>query len=178
MIYYNQAFHQGPARLTISMNCKGDGSMKANWIEDVKNNPLFSYQEYMPSSLDIAADTKMRPGFAAVLYQATCEDIAKFHQILSVNAGIDSVEDMECVPTYAIYQDTRGHIHQLYSYLEKSVDQQDGEGLPDHVATWLDQGRTHTAEVLHRRQQLSGDFGSGAVQDHPVLPYSVQVGLL
>lgn len=62
--------------------------MKTNWIEDVKNNPLFAYQEYMPSSLDIAADTKMRPGFAAVLYQATCEDIAKFHQILSVNAGI------------------------------------------------------------------------------------------
>ena len=117
--------------------------MKTNWIEDVKNNPLFAYQEYMPSSLDIAADTKMRPGFAAVLYQATCEDIAKFHQILSVNAGIDSVEDMECVPTYAIYQDTRGHIHQLYSYLEKSVDQQDGEGLPDHVATWLDQAE-HT----------------------------------
>lgn len=39
MIYYNQAFHQGPARLTISMNCKGDGSMKTNWIEDVKKQP-------------------------------------------------------------------------------------------------------------------------------------------
>lgn len=122
--------------------------MKTSWIENVKNAPLFSYQEYTPDTLDHMANVKMHPGFAAILYQAGMEDIAKLHQNLSVNAGIDLVKDQECVSTYAVYQDTRGHIHQLYSCLEKPAAQAEEEGsLPEHVSNWLDQAE-HTPVKL------------------------------
>lgn len=112
--------------------------MRTNWLEDVKNAPLFSYQEYVAGSESTTSDVKMRPGFAAVLYNAKRSDIEQLHQALSVEAGIDLIEDMDCVPTYAVYQDTQGHLHQLYSMMEKSSDQQE-EGLPEYVSAWLDQ---------------------------------------
>lgn len=54
--------------------------MKTNWIEEIKNAPLFSYEEYMADALAVSADTKMRPGFAAILYQPARADIAQLHQ--------------------------------------------------------------------------------------------------
>lgn len=98
--------------------------MKTNWIEEIKNAPLFSYEEYMADALAVSADTKMRPGFAAILYQPARADIAQLHQALSVKAGIDWIEDLDRIPAYVIYQDTRGHLHQLYSLLEKPAAQE------------------------------------------------------
>lgn len=113
--------------------------MKSNMTEAEKNT-LFSYREYTPATLNAVAEEKMRPGFAAVLYQATWEDIAQLHQVLSVTAGIDRIENMDHIPTYTIYQDSRGHLHQLYSVLEKpDDDMEEGACLPDHIADWLDQ---------------------------------------
>ena len=117
--------------------------MKTNWIEEIKNAPLFSYEEYMADALAVSADTKMRPGFAAILYQPARADIAQLHQALSVKAGIDWIEDLDRIPAYVIYQDTRGHLHQLYSLLEKPAAQEGEEGLPDSTSGWLDQAE-HT----------------------------------
>ena len=85
----------------------------------------------------------MRPGFAAILYQPARADIAQLHQALPVKAGIDWIEDLDRIPAYVIYQDTGGHLHQLYSLLEKPAAQEGEEGLPDSISGWLDQAE-HT----------------------------------
>ena len=113
--------------------------MQGNWIQEVKNIDLFDCKEFKPDSM---TETKMRPGYAAVLYHQKQSEIVEFHELLGVNIGIDAVNEAQNIPTYALYQDTRGNLHQLYSFLEKS-DSENENCLPEFIADWIDRAE-HT----------------------------------
>ena len=56
--------------------------MQGNWIQEVKNIDLFDCKEFKP---DCMTETKMRPGYVAVLYHPKQSEIIEFHEEICIS---------------------------------------------------------------------------------------------
>lgn len=125
--------------------------MKGEFKMNTQNNILklpdykLTVHEQIPTSLE-----KMKRGYAAVLKNATWNDIENFHAVLGVSLGVDKIKDVSVIEHYVVYQDSAGWYHQLYSLIPESENSENIYSLeiPEHISTWLDKIECDAQQVL------------------------------